>query len=189
MKSLITRLVPGALVVLLAAGGGIAVTTIAQVQTSAAAPAPMPPHPPMGSGGPEGPGLRGRHRMMELDRLKTSLKLDAGQTALWDKAQEQRKPATDLRDRMRARHERLAALLDDPGFEPRKLAADLDSAESERHAKMSGLRDAWFAVYDSLNPVQRGQAREFLRSHMARPHGMGERMGWMHRHDGEGDSR
>ena len=171
MTHLFTRFLPGLLIAALAAGGGVAVTTIAHAQT-----------PPMMHGGP---GMQGRHMMMEVERLRTSLKLNASQAAAWDRAVEQMKPPTDLRDKAKAQHERMASMLDDPAFDPRKWAADMDSVEAERRAKMTSVRDAWFAVYDSLNPVQRGQAREFLRSHLSRSHGMRERMGWMHR-DGDG---
>lgn len=128
-------------------------------------------------------GMRGGgHMMRELARLKTSLKLDANQTQLWDRAEATMKPSTDLRDQMKTRHERMAAMLDDPNFDPRKLAADMDAAQAERTTKMNGMRDAWIAVYQSLNPVQRGQAREFLRSHMMRgPHMRGPMSG--HRPD------
>ncbi|MEO8938861.1 MAG: periplasmic heavy metal sensor [Burkholderiaceae bacterium] len=197
MKTLFNRFAPGLLALAIAAGGGVALTTFAQAQTAAPAPAgapPMPRHPSMwpdehGMWG--GRGMHDGHMMRELERLKTSLKLNASQTALWDKAQEQMKPPTDTREKMMATRDRIAAMLDDPSFDPRKLAADMDSAQAERKAKMTAMRDAWFAVYDSLDPVQRGQAREFLRSNMAKRHGMGdrgERGGrgeWMHRHDGE----
>jgi Spy/CpxP family protein refolding chaperone len=192
MKNAMTRIATGLLVATLAAGSGIALTSLALAQTAAPTP-PMPPHHP-GMGGPGGPEMRhgmggGRHMMMEVERLKTSLKLNASQTALWDKAQGLMKPPTDLREQMRARRDRMAAMLDDPNFEPRKLASEMDAAESERRAKMTAVRDAWFAVYDSLNPVQRGQAREFLRSHMGHPHGGGGgmegHMDWKHRPEGD----
>ena len=95
------------------------------------------------------------------------------------------KPQGDIREQMRAHHDRMAAMLDDPNFDPRKMAAEMDNLGAQHRAKMAGIRDAWLAVYDSLNPVQRGQVREFLRERMAhRMHGMqrmGERMEWMHR--------
>ena len=192
MKNALLRFAPGILAVLIAAGGGVALTTLAQAQSTPTAPA-MPPHPPMGFGGPGERGPGGGHRMMrEVERLKTSLKLNASQTALWDRAQGLMKPPTDQREQMKARRDRMAAMLDDPAFDPRRLAAEMDSAEAERKATMTAVRDAWFALYDSLNPAQRGQVREFLRSRMSHRGGMegpgGGRMegGWMHRHDGDG---
>ncbi len=187
MKISFTRLASSLLVFSIAAGGGIALTTLAYAQTAAPATAPVPPmpphHPPMGEGGPGMHGGHGHRMMMEVERLKTSLKLNASQTALWDKAQGLMKPPTDTREQMRARDERMVAMLDDPNFDPRKLAADMDGVQAERKAAMTSLRDAWFAVYDSLNPVQRGQAREFLRSHLSRPHGMRGRGEWMREHE------
>ena len=196
MNLSITRIAGGLLVASIAAGGGIAVTSLAEAQTAPttapAAPPTPPHHPPMGDwghGDRGGPDLHGGHRMMrEVERLKTSLKLDASQTALWDQAQGLMKPPTDRREQMKARRDRMAAMLDDPNFDPRRMAAEMDSAQNERRAKMASVRDAWFRVYDSLNPVQRGQAREFLRSHMSRPHGGGMEGhgGWRHRPDGDG---
>ena len=130
-------------------------------------------------------GMRGGGRMMrEVARLKTSLKLDANQTQLWDRAESSMKPPADMREQMKARRDKLAAALDDPNFDPRKLAADMDAAQAERTAKMKSVRDAWIAVYQSLNPVQRGQAREFLRSHMMHGPRMHGRMEW-HRRGGD----
>ncbi len=184
MNSTLTRIASGLMVVAVAVGGGVAITTLAEAQTAAPG-QPMPPHGP----GSEGRGMPGGHMMREVERLKTSLKLSPSQAALWDRAQEQMKPPTDGREKMKARRDRMAAMLDDPDFDPRKLAADMDSADAERRAKMTAVRDAWFAVYASLNPVQRGQVREFLRSRLSQHHGMRERMGeWMgrmHGRDGE----
>ena len=189
---LISRWAPGLFAVTIAGGAGVAVATFASAQSAPPAPpgavAPMPPRPPMGHDGfgmHGGPGRHGGHRMMELQRLKTSLKLDASQTALWDQAEALMKPLGDEHEAMKARHARMAAMLDDPGFDPRKLAADMDTAEAEHRARANGVRDAWFALYDSLNPVQRGQAREFLRAHMSRSQAMHERMGG-HRPDADG---
>lgn len=189
MNPRLTRIAPGLLAVLLATGG---LAGLASAQTSAptVAPAAMAPHPPMPRGGP---GMHGHRMMRELDRLKTSLRLDPNQTALWDRAVAQMAPPAGAGERMKGQHERLTAALDDPAFDPRKLAAEMDRADGERRARMTATRDAWFAVYDSLNPVQRGQAREFLRSHLGRGHAMGGGMQRMHErmhgdrpHDGAG---
>lgn len=188
MNPTFTRSAQALLVVALAAGGNVALTALAEAQTAASPPAaaPMPPRPPMERGEP---GRRGEHGMMrELERFRTSLKLDARQAALWDRALATMTPPGDRREKMKAERERVSALFDDPNFDPRKLGAEMDSRDAERRARMTATRDAWFAVYDSLNPVQRGQAREFLRSRMSRPHGMGGMgpMGAMHRHGGDG---
>lgn len=189
MNSTLTRIASGLMVVAVAVGGGVAITTLAEAQTTAQAQPPMSPHGP----GPEGHGMPGGgHMMREVERLKTSLKLSPSQAALWDRAQQQMKPPADGRERMRAARDRMAAMLDDPDFDPRKLAADMDNADAERRARTTAVRDAWFAVYASLNPVQRGQVREFLRSRLS-GHGMrehmgermGERMERMHGRDGE----
>lgn len=126
-------------------------------------------------------GKRPMHMMHDVARLKTSLRLTPEQAALWARAEQQMKPPADLREQMKAQHERMAAMLDDPNFDPRKLAADMDRMQSERMARHKAMREAWFAVYDQLDPVQRGQVREFLRSHMARAERMRGHMGSMHR--------
>ncbi len=128
-------------------------------------------------------GMRGMHHMhmvRELGRSKTSLRLTPEQAALWDRAEQQMKPPGDMREQMKARHERMTAMLDDPNFDPRKLAAEMDSVQSEHMTRRKSMREAWFAVYDKLNPVQRGQVREFLRSRMSRGQHMHGRMGSMH---------
>ncbi len=161
----------------LVASATLACSFLAFASTSSAQSAPVAPgadshahqRPPMGR------GMHGMHMMRELDRLKTSLRLDARQVALWDRAQQQMKPPGDMREQMKARHERMAAMLDDPNFDPRKLAADMDQMEAEHATRRRAVSDAWFAVYESLNPVQRGQVREFLRSQMS--HGMRGHMG------------
>lgn len=176
MKNLSIRFAPSLLAFAVGATGGIALIDAAQAQ-SAAAPAAgttaaMPQMQPHSPGGHE-PQAHGGRMTREVERLRNSLKLSPGQAALWDRALQQARPPTDLRDRMKGRHDRMAAMLDDPDFDPRKLAADMDGAEAERHSQMTAMRDAWFAVYDALNPVQRGQAREFLRSHMGHHGGRG----------------
>lgn len=190
MNHRLPRLVPGLLAVAIATGG-FAVAVQAQTATSPAAPAaaagaPMPP-----PHGPGGPGRHGRRMAMQLDRLKTSLKLDAAQTRLWERAQAQMVPPQGGGERMKGQHERMTAMLDDPAFDPRKLAAEMDAADGERRTRTTGMRDAWIAVYDALNPVQRGQVREFLRARMGK-RGMGDHRGGEHmgmRQHGDGGPR
>lgn len=174
MNTSLARFAPGLLAAALSTGF-VAVPVHAQTGPAAptAATAPMPRHPPMDHAGP---GMRGRRMSMELDRLKTSLKLNPSQTALWDRAQSQMMPPADGRERMKGMHDRMTAMLDDPNFDPRKLAAEMDAADTERRTRTTAMRDAWIVVYDSLNPVQRGQVREFLRLRMSRLHRMGTHM-------------
>jgi Spy/CpxP family protein refolding chaperone len=196
MKPLSTRYLPGVAAVMIAASACLVVAQVVEAQTPPAPRAgdarpPMPPSPD-GKMGPGGPGMQGMHKMREVERLKTSLQLNAQQAAVWDRAVAQMKPQgdrRDMREQMKARHDRMAAMLDDPNFDPRRLAAEMDRVGAERKARMTTIRDAWFAVYDVLNPVQRGQVREFLRERMTRHHGMhggmhGDRGGpggeWMH---------
>ena len=191
ISSRVTRgLTTGAFVL----SGCMALAGLSQAQTATqaalAAPsdmrAPMAPNARMG-GGMEGMhGMRAMcdarpmHMMHDMARLKTSLRLTPEQAALWARAEQQMKPAADLGEQMKAMHGRMAAMLDDPNFDPRKLAAEMDSMQSARMARHKSMREAWFAVYDKLDPVQRGQVREFLRSHMARAEPMRSHMGAMH---------
>jgi Spy/CpxP family protein refolding chaperone len=195
MKPLSTRNLPGIAAVLIAASACLAVATVVDAQTPPAprpgdARAPMPPRPD-GMMGPGGPRMRGMHAMREVERLKTSLQLNAQQSALWDRAAATMKPQGDMHQQMKAGHDRMEAMLDDPNFDPRRMAAEMDRVAAERKARMTSIRDAWFAVYDALNPVQRGQVREFLRERMTRHHGMhggpGGRVDeWMHHGEGKG---
>ncbi len=144
----------------------------AQTSTATAAPsAPTAPAAPPARAHPRGgpwDGMHHRdHMARELARLRTSLRLDDKQGALWDQAVGRMQPPADARERMKAHHDRLTAMLDDPNFDPKKLAAEMDREEARRTSEMKGARDAWIAVYESLDPVQRGRVREYLRGHMA----------------------
>jgi Spy/CpxP family protein refolding chaperone len=198
MKTIPSRFAPGLAAVAIAASACLAVATVVQAQTpppprSASADArPMPARPP---GGPmmEHEGGHGMHMMREMGQFKAALQLNAQQSALWDKAVANMKPPADMREQMKARHERMTAMLNDPNFDPRKMAAEMDSVAAERKARMSSIREGWFAFYDSLNPMQRGQVREFLREKMMRGHhghhGRGDmrgRMEWMQHRDSQG---
>jgi Spy/CpxP family protein refolding chaperone len=183
MKSIPARFLPGIAAVSVAVATCLAAATVVYAQSAPAPRAPgemRAPAPPGGwKGGHGGPGMR---MMREVERLKTSLRLNPQQAAVWDKAVATMKPDGNPREQMKARRDRMTAMLDDPNFDPRKLAAEMDGAEAERRAKMNAVRDAWFAVYDSLNPVQRGQVREFLRERMSHGehHGMEGRREWHH---------
>jgi protein CpxP len=200
MKTIPSRFVPGLAAVAIAASACLAVATVVQAQTPPpprSAPAdgrPMPPKPP---GGPMMEhGGRGMHMMREMGQFKAALQLNAQQSALWDKAVAGMKPPANMREQMKARHDRMTAMLNDPNFDPRKMAAEMDSVAAERKGRMASIREGWFALYDSLNPMQRGQVREFLREKMAHGHhghrgmhgkgGMHDRMEWMQHRDGQG---
>jgi protein CpxP len=193
MKLAPSRFVPGLAATVVAISACLAVATVVEAQTPPPKGGPdgRPPRAEMKGAGDHGPGEHGpgMHHMRELDRFKKSLALNPQQTALWDKAVVAMKPPSNMFEQMKARHDKLSAMLDDPNFDPRKMAAEMDSAEAERKAHMASIRDAWFAVYDSLNPAQRGQVREFLRERMSGHHGGGMMMRgrgeWM-QHEGHG---
>ncbi len=186
MKKIPSRVLPALVAVVIAATASFTVATVVEAQTPPQGPGAMPPGGPKMHGEWGGPhGGPGMHMMKEVERLKASLQLGASQSALWDKAVAQMKPPTDMREKMRAEHDKMTAALADPNFDPRKIAAEMDRMGAERRARMATIREAWFSVYDSLNPAQRGQVREFLRERMSPMHGE-HRMEWMHHRDGEG---
>jgi Spy/CpxP family protein refolding chaperone len=192
MKKFSLHFLPALIALTFAAAGSLTVATVVEAQTPPSQPGrPMPADGPMPMkhGDRGGPGEHGMHgpemRMMrELEQFKAALQLNASQSALWDKAAAQMKPPMNAREEMKAGHDRMTAALADPNFDPRKLAAEMDRVDTERRARMSSIRDAWFTVYDSLNPAQRGQVREFLRERMSHRPGM-HGGGWMHHGDGE----
>ena len=201
MNGFSSRITRGLAIGIFALSGSMALAGLSQAQTampgspttSSDMRAPMTPDAHGGKGMHGMRGMHGMHgmeamcggrpmqMMRDVARLKTSLRLTPEQAALWDRAAQQMKPPADLREQMKARHERMAAMLDDPNFDPRKLAAEMDRMQSERMERHKAMREAWFAVYDQLNPVQRGQVREFLRSHMGRGEHMRGRMDSTHR--------
>ena len=184
MRQLPSRFIPVIAAIVVAATASLAVATVVEAQTTTPQQRPMPGGPMMHGGPGEEHGGPAMHMMREVERLRTSLQLNAGQAALWDKAAAQMKPPANMREEMKARHDRMTAALDDPNFDPRKLSAEMERSETERRARMASIRESWFAVYDSLNPVQRGQVREFLRERMSHRHGMGHGE-WMHHREGE----
>lgn len=122
-------------------------------------------------------GEHGPQRAMEW--FKTRLKLTSSQAALWDRAVSTMHPPADARERARQSHEQYLAALMDPSFDPRKWLAQEDQTRAEREAHMKESRNAWLAVWDSLDAAQRTQVREFLFKRAEhRGHG-----GWAH-HEG-----
>lgn len=164
-------------ILVVAVAAACATPLVTQAQSTPPAPTAQPdaPRPPMP------PHARPHGMERDLDRLKTSLRLDGKQTALWDRAAARMKPPADAREAFKARREHVNAMLDDPNFDPKKLAAEMDQEQAKRDAEMKDRRDAWITVYESLNPVQRGQVREYMRGRLARGpfFGPGPAM-WMH---------
>jgi len=127
---------------------------------------------PGGRFGEDGRGGMGR----QLEALKMSLNLNSQQAARWENAKKAMMPAPEaseaIKARMEARHDQVLAALSDPAFNPRKFAAEMDRNQAEMQTRFEATRklrrDAWFAVYDSLDAGQRGQVREFLRAHLER---------------------
>lgn len=118
----------------------------------------------------QAPRHGGEHRMLRgLDRLHDSLKLNADQERLWQKAQGQMKQDAQA---ARARHDELRdktrAALDQPNADLHALASDLDRAHDQDIAARRQVRDQWLALYDSLDAAQKEQVRGFLKERMQR---------------------
>ena len=131
---------------------------------------------------PEAPSMHsmrpdGRHaeRMSkELDALKAKLNLNAEQSAKWDAAAAKTKPGPERMVGMKNMHDKTLQALKQDNPDLRALMADVDKQHEAMQAQRKADRDAWLSVYESLNPAQQKQTREFILSKMER---MGRRFG------------
>jgi len=128
---------------------------------------------------PGGPGPEGMGPMRGLDRLHKELKLNAQQEELWKKAQAAQRDAFRA---MRAKGEETRAKLrveiDKPGADLKQFAQLRDELGAQMRAQMEAarkqMREAWFAVYDTLDSAQKEKVRVAIRDGM-------DRMGRHHR--------
>lgn len=114
----------------------------------------------------------------QLARLHHELKLDAQQEALWQAAEQgMREARKGLGERLREEHRQTRAALAAPDADLRAVLARLDEQRAERDKLRLADRERWLALYDSLNPTQKEQARNFLRQQLERHDARGERAG------------
>ena len=130
-----------------------------------------------GEKGPEGMGP-----MRIFERLHKELNLNPRQEELWKKAQAAQREA---RRSMRARGEetsaRLRAEIDKPGADLKQFAQLRDELRAQMRAEMEAtqkqVREAWFAVYDTLDSAQKEKVRVAIRDGMDGMSRMGRNRG------------
>jgi len=127
-----------------------------------------------GAAGPEGMGpMRG------FERLHRELNLNPQQEELWKKAQAaQREAFRATRAKGEETRAKLRAEIDKPDADLKQFAQLRDQLGAQMRAQMETtrkqVREAWFAVYDTLDSVQKEKVRVAIRDGM-------ERMGRHHR--------
>jgi hypothetical protein len=120
-----------------------------------------------GDAGPPGPGgmhhgMMHHHMLHALKHLRAQLKLTDQQGQLWDAALQKMHPSPDARKDMAAHHHEMIDALKSPDFDPHHMADAMDKMHAEHEAHMKEVRDAWLAVWDSLDADQRTKVRHFL---------------------------
>jgi len=124
-------------------------------------------------GGAHGEGPEGMDPMRGFERLHKQLKLNPEQEKLWKKAQAaQRDAFRQMRAKGGEMHAKLRAEIDKPGADLKQFALLGDQLREQMHAQMQATRkparEAWFAVYDALDPGQKEQARVAIRDALDR---------------------
>ncbi len=136
---------------------------------------------------PGGKGPEGMGPMRGLERLHKELNLNAQQEELWKKAQAAQRDAFRA---MRAKGEETRAKLrveiDKPGADLKQFAQLRDELGAQMRAQMEAtqkrVREAWFAVYDTLDSGQKEKVRVAIRDGIDRMgrHQRGGPRGEMH---------
>ncbi|WP_244193842.1 periplasmic heavy metal sensor [Bordetella genomosp. 12] len=152
----------------------LAMAIAAGVAVTPAIAAPDAPPPPPAAGQPRGP-------MMDRDGMwipglgplskaqVESLKLDAKQQALFDKARDASRQAMEARRQSGpAPHELLEAQLNAGKLDPHALAAEGDKRRAQFEGQEAALRTQWLAVWDSLNDAQRTQVTQIVKERVAK---------------------
>jgi len=127
-----------------------------------------------GASGPEGMGpMRG------FDRLHKELNLNAQQEELWKKAQGlQREAFRAMHAKGEETRAKLRVEIDKPGADLKQFAQLREQLGAQMRAQTEAarkqVREAWFAVYDTLDAGQKEKVRLAIRDGM-------DRMGRHHR--------
>jgi len=124
-------------------------------------------------------GAEGMGPMHGFERLHKELKLNAQQEDLWKRAQAaQRDAFRSMRAKGEETRAKLRAEIDKPDADLKQFAQLRDQLGAQMRAQMETtrkqVREAWFAVYDTLDSVQKEKVRVAIRDGM-------ERMGRHHR--------
>jgi Spy/CpxP family protein refolding chaperone len=127
-------------------------------------------------------GAEGMGPMRGFERLHKELKLNAQQEDLWKKAQgAQREAFRSMRAKGEETRAKLRVEIDKPGADLKQFAQLRDELGAQTRAQMDALRsqarEAWFAVYDALDPGQKEQVRVAIRDGMDRMSHMGRHRG------------
>lgn len=134
---------------------------------------------------PGGAGPDGMGPMPGFERLHKELNLNAQQEDLWKKAQAaQREAFRAVRAQGEETRAKLRAEIDKPGADLKQFAQMRDQLAAQMHAQMEAthkqVREAWFAVYDTLDSAQKEKVRLAIRDSM-------DRMGRHHRDGPRGE--
>jgi len=125
-------------------------------------------------------GAEGMGPMRGFERLHKELNLNAQQEELWKKAQAaQREAFRSMRAKGEETRAKLRVEIDKPGADLKQFAQLRDQLGAQMRAQMEAthkqVREAWFAVYDTLDSGQKEKVRVAIRDGM-------DRMGHMGRH-------
>jgi hypothetical protein len=126
---------------------------------------------------PEGMGP-----MRELGRLHKELNLNPQQEELWKKAQAvQHEVFRAMRAKGEETRAKLRVEIDKPGADLKQFAQLRDQLGAQMRAQMEAgrkqVREAWFAVYDTLDSAQKEKVRVAIRDGMDRMSRMGRQRG------------
>ena len=127
---------------------------------------------------PGGAGPEGMGPMRDLDRLHKELNLNAQQEELWKKAEAaQRELFRSVRAKREETRAKLRVEIDKPGADLKQFTQLRDELGAQMRAQMEAtqkqVREAWFAVYDTLDSVQKEKVRVAIRDGMDRMSRMG----------------
>src|SRR6267143_3438495 len=122
---------------------------------------------------PGAAGSEGMGPMRGLERLHKDLNLNAQQEELWKKAHSlQREAFRSMRAKGEETRAKLRVEIDKPGADLKQFAQLRDELGARMRAQMEAarkqVREAWFAVYDTLDSAQKEKVRVAIRDGMDR---------------------
>ncbi len=134
---------------------------------------------PVWAQAPGGADPEGMGPMRGFERLHQELNLNPQQEDLWKTAQAaQREAFRAMRAKGEETRAKLRVEIDKPGADLKQFAQLRDQLGAQMRAQMettrNQVREAWFAVYDTLDSVQKEKVRVAIRDGM-------DRMGRHHR--------
>ena len=120
--------------------------------------------------------------MREFGRLHKELNLNPQQEELWRKAQAaQREAFRAMHAKSEETRAKLRVEIDKPGADLKQFAQLRDQLGAQMRTQMEAartqMREAWFAVYDTLDSAQKEKVRVAIRDGMDRVSRMGRPRG------------